>query len=88
MAQTTLAASTFEMLFHVDLALFHIKPEANNLGSPDPRSSLQLGHLLLVVVVSAQEVQEAEPAIIFTALGVIVVCVAKFTKVSYPKYLS
>lgn len=32
--------------------------------------------------------EEAEPEIIFTAIGVIVVYMAKFTKVSHPKYLS
>lgn len=54
MAQTMLTASTFEMLSHIDLALFHIKSEPNNLGSPNPRSNLQLEHLLLMVVLSAQ----------------------------------
>lgn len=54
MAQTALPASTFEMLFHIGLALFHVKSESNNLGSPGPCSSLQLGHLLLVAVSGAQ----------------------------------
>lgn len=46
LAQTALPASTFELLFH-------IKSEPNSLGSPGPCSSLQLGHLLLMAVLSA-----------------------------------
>lgn len=78
MAQTALPASPLELLFH-------IKSQPNYLGCPGPCSSVQLGHLL---VVKCLLTQQAELAVIFTAMAVIIGCMANLTDTSHPKYFS